>query len=183
MKHEQAPCRRGHQRTGAGDHPLQADPAPGSSGGGPPPVACLSMNQQWGPEGCAGWGSFDAVTNALRQPRQGSITACRCDGPRLAHRLGRALRIGHPHCPAENPGRAGRVHDLAPDRRAIHPILAGQLDRGDATRIRGADSVYFLRRQRCWSPSPRLHRCPDQRVIGLGAVVRVPWNPALPRMN
>jgi hypothetical protein len=28
------------------------------------------MNQQWGPKGCAGWGPFDAVTNALRQPRR-----------------------------------------------------------------------------------------------------------------
>jgi hypothetical protein len=34
VKHERAPCRCGHQHTGAGDHPLQADPAPGSSGGG-----------------------------------------------------------------------------------------------------------------------------------------------------
>jgi hypothetical protein len=48
-----------------------------------------------------GVGSFHAVTNALPQPpRQGSITACRYDGPRLANRPGRALRIGHPHRPA-----------------------------------------------------------------------------------
>lgn len=83
------------------------------------------MNQQWGPKGCAGWGPFDAVTNALRQPRrvasQLAVAMVRDWLTVLAVPCGSVILTAPPGAP----GRAGRVHDLAPDRRAVHPILAG----------------------------------------------------------
>jgi hypothetical protein len=67
--------------------------------------------------------------------------------------------------PAEDPRSRQSRPCLAPDHRAMHPILAGQLDRADATRIRTSISTPKL-------PLSGSHSGDGTDVDELGVVMR-----------